>query len=388
VISISFAGRAGEIDHALWNACFPPPLEGRWWYEALERSQLEDQFAFLYAVLRDGDRAVGIAPAFVMQFPLSLVAPDVLKPLLPLLGSLAHPKTLFVGSPCADEGTVGLLPSIDRRAALLALHQALRAKAQELNAPLIVWKDVPPHTAEDLARLPGMFRVVSFPGTLVELGADKAAYLAGLKGSRRHNVLKKVRRSVTHVAVRTEVLQNPDASALSAIYALFRQTYERSTTRFERLTPEFFAHIAEVPCARFIVLREAKSGDMLAFMLVFELGTRLINKFVGIDYRRPGEWQLHFRLWDTVVDYALSRGLRQIQSGQTGYAPKIETGHRLVPLVNFCQHRNPVVHRIAAAAARRIDWATLDEDLARHVRAHPESEAEAGAGAEHRRNAQ
>jgi hypothetical protein len=44
-----------------------------------------------------------------------------------------------------------------------------------------------------------------------------------------------------------------------------------------------------------------------------------------------------------------------------------------VPLVNYCMHRNRVVHAVAGAAARRIDWSSLDEDLARHVRAHPEA---------------
>ncbi len=371
MLSVGFVSSAGEIDAALWEACFPPPLEGRWWYETLERSRLEDQFRFLYAVIREADAPVGIAPLFVMDFPVSLVTPDALKPLLPLLGSAAHPKTLFVGSPCADEGSIGLLPSVDRRAALLALQPAVNAKAKELNAPLIVWKDVPLALAAEVAALGGMFRVESFPGTLVELGTDKAAYLASLKGSRRHNLLKKVRRSVSHVAVRSEVLQAPEPRVLDEIFPLFMQTYERSSTHFERLPREFFTQIAQVPCTRFVVLREEKSGEAIAFMLCFELGAKLINKFVGMDYRRPKEWQLHFRLWDAVVDHALARGLHAIQSGQTGYAAKIETGHRLVPLVNFCRHRNPIVHRLVALAARRIDWASLDDDLARHVRAHP-----------------
>ena len=382
MFSVSFVRSASDIDAALWEACFPPPLEGRWWYETLERSRLEDQFAFLYALISAQGTPAGIAPAFTMNFPVSLVAPDALKPLLPLLGRLAHPKTLFVGSPCADEGTIGLLPDVDREAALLALQDALLAEAEELDAPLIVWKDQPSNAPQP----PGTFRVESFPGTLVELGADKAAYLASLKGSRRHNVLKKIRRSVSHFSARTEVLQGPQPRVLDEIFALFVQTYERASTRFERLNREFFARIAQVPCARFVTLREEASGEMVAFMLCFELGAKLINKFVGVDYRRPGEWQLHFRLWDAVVDYALSRGITTIQSGQTGYAAKIETGHRLVPMVNFCRHRNRLVHALAARAARGIDWSTLDDDLARHVRAHP-SEAEAGAGTEQRRDA-
>ena len=369
MFSVSFTRSASDIDAALWDACFPAPLEGRWWYETLERSRLEDQFTFLYAVLRKDGTPVGIAPAFVMRFPVSLVAPDALKPLLPLIGSLAHPKTLFVGSPCADEGTVGLAPGTDRAAALSALQDALLAKAKELDAPLLVWKDMP----ADVAQPAGTFRVVSFPGTVVELGADRAAYLASLKGSRRHNVLKKIKRSASQFSARVEVLDKPEARVLDEIFPLFMQTYERATTSFERLGKEFFAQIAQVPCARFVTVREEKSGEMVAFMLCFELAPKLINKFVGMDYRRPGEWQLHFRLWDAVVDYALSRGLTSIQSGQTGYAVKIETGHRLVPLVNFCRHRNGLVHALAARAARGIDWPALDDDLARYVRAHPEA---------------
>ena len=382
--SVAFVRSASDIDAALWDACFPPPLEGRWWYETLERSRLEDQFAFLYALISREGSPIGIAPAFVMRFPVSLVAPDALKPLLPLLGSLARPKTLFVGSPCADEGSIGLAAGTDRQAALLALQDALLSKARELDAPLLVWKDMPVDTAQPA----GTFRVVSFPGTLVQLGADRASYLASLKGSRRHNVLKKIKRSTSHFSARVEVLERPEPRVLDEIFALFMQTYERASTSFERLGRDFFVQIAQVPCARFITLREEKSGEMVAFMLLFELAPRLINKFVGMDYRRPGEWQLHFRLWDAVVDYALSRGLTSIQSGQTGYAVKIETGHRLVPLVNFCRHRNGLIHRLAARAARGIDWTTLDDDLARYVRAHPESEAEARARAKQRSEAQ
>ena len=381
--SVAFVRSASDIDAALWDACFPPPLEGRWWYETLERSKLEDQFSFLYAVIRRDGRPIGVAPAFVMRFPVSLVAPDALKPLLPFIGSLAHPKTLFVGSPCADEGTVGLLPDSDRPGALSALQDALLAKAKELEAPLLVWKDMP----ADAQQPAGTFRVASFPGTVVELGANRAAYLASLKGSRRHNVLKKIKRSTAHFSARVEVLEKPEPRVLDEIFPLFMQTYERATTSLERLGREFFAQIAQVPCARFVTLREEKSSEMVAFMLCFELAPKLINKFVGMDYRRPGEWQLHFRLWDAAVDYALSRGLTSIQSGQTGYAVKIETGHRLVPLVNFCRHRNRLVHALAARAARGIDWATLDDDLARYVRAHPQSEAKAGARAKQRSEA-
>jgi hypothetical protein len=113
---------------------------------------------------------------------------------------------------------------------------------------------------------------------------------------------------------------------------------------------------------------------MVAFMLCLDMGSRVINKFIGIDYRRPRDWLLYFRLWDAALEWALSRGADAIQSGQTGYAPKIETGHRLVPLTNYCAHRNPVIHAIGRAFARHITWSTLDDDLARFLKAHPDFE--------------
>ena len=373
--SVRFVQSEAEIDAQLWDRCFPPPLEGRWWYATLERAGLEDQFSFLYGVIQRDGLPVGIAPAFVMHFPVALVAPPallgVVARLEKILPALVKPRTLFVGSPCADEGTVGLLPGVHARSALRALQQALETHARQLDAALLVWKDCAADL-EWLAREAGLFPVASFPGTIVELYGSKEAYFAALKGSRRHQLRKKIRRSAASVDLRVEVIQRPDARTLDAVFALFWQTYEKATTKFERLNRRFFELIAGQPQSHFVLLRERSSADLVAFMLCFDLGAKVINKFIGIDYRRPQEWLLYFRLWDAAVDWALARGASTIQSGQTGYAPKLETGHRLVPLTNYCAHRNGVIHALGRLAARRIDWSTLDADLARYVRAHPE----------------
>lgn len=380
--SVRFVDSESKIDPVLWDACFAPPLEGRWWYATLERCGLEDQFSFLYGVIHRDDVAVGIAPAFVMDFPVALVAPPALRRGIEGLGrmfpSLVCLRTLFVGSPCADEGTVGMLRGVDSKSALLALQQALEARARVLGAALLVWKDFPASCAPDLewlAQQRRLFRVVSFPGTIVELpGRSKEAYFAALKGSRRHALRKKLRRSAARVDIRIEVVQGPDGRTLDALFGLFWQTYQKATTRFERLNRKFFEIIATRPESHFIVLRERSSDEMVAFMLCIDMGSRVINKFIGIDYRRPRDWLLYFRLWDAAVDWALSRGADAIQSGQTGYAPKIETGHRLVPLTNYCAHRNPVAHALARAFARHVSWSTLDDDLARFLKAHPDFE--------------
>lgn len=387
--SIEFIDSASGIPQTLWDACFAPSLEGRWWYEALEEGGLEDQFTFLYAVIRDGARAVGLAPLFVMDVPIDLVAPPEVMPVLKFIGRFRpaslYQRTLFVGSPCSDEGTVGFVNGVDRRAALLRLQEALEEKAARLKAQMLVWKDFPESGALDLEWLAarrGLFPMVSFPGTVVALPSrEKEDYFASLKGSRRRLLKKKLRRSAESVAVTAEVLQRPDAATLDEIFALFWQTYEKSETKFERLNRRFFESVAARPVSHFVTLRDQGDGRMIAFMLCFEVGGRIINKFIGLDYSRPKEWMLYFRLWDAAVDWALARGCSSIQSGQTGYAPKIEMGHDLVSLTNYCRHRNFLIHRIYRHVARSIGWHTLDEQLALYLKAHPEAAAAAGLAA-------
>lgn len=379
--SLEWVNSESDISQKMWDICFPPPLEGRWWYRALENCGINDQFQFIYGVVHTGDQLVAIAPAFVMDVPITLVLPPWLLPPAKLLGKIApsvlYQRTLFVGSPCADEGTVGMIPDVDRSAVLRCVQQALLAQAQKLDAPMLVWKDFPAfrkNELEELSHSCGMFSMVSFPGTVVDLpGKSKEDYFAAMKASRRHLMKKKLRRSAENVTVDVDVVQQPDKASMDEIFALFWQTYEKATTKFERLNRRFFDLIALEPQSYFIMLREHSTGKLIAFMLCFASQDHVINKFIGIDYDRPKIYHLYFRLWEAALDWSLSIGAKSIQSGQTGYAPKIEIGHKLTPLTNYCYHRNKLIHWIYAAVGRTVSWQTLDADLARHVAAHPES---------------
>src|SRR5262249_27164575 len=273
---ITFCRSESEIPDALWDVCFPPTVEGRWWYRTLERCGLEDQFTFYYALIRDNARAVGIAPAFLMRLPLDVVVPDALLPVAARLEkvhpSFSSPLALFVGSPCAEEGRIGLLPGIERRPALLATQRSLETKARELGASMIVWKDFPGSLATDLTWLTSqcrLFRTVSFPGTVVRVAATKADYFAALSSSRRQRLKRRLRRGADRIAVDLEVVQRPDGQMLEEVFGLFWQVYEKEKTKFERLNRRFFELVAECPTSHFIILRERHSRKMVAFMLCF-----------------------------------------------------------------------------------------------------------------------
>jgi Acetyltransferase (GNAT) domain len=377
---VEFLKKASQIPDDLWEACFQIPGEGRWWYEALEQSGIEDQFTFFYGLIKHLDCPVGIAPVFAMDMPVEQVAPQVFLRLMRLIGKIApsvlYQRTLFVGSPILDESRVGLISNVNRRAALLALQIALEAKAGELRAPLIVWKDFPESWSADmnwLSHQRRLFRVISLPNTVVEFSSRrKEDYFSAMKASRRHNLKKKLRRSKERVALSVEIVQHPDAKTLVDIFGLFWQTYEKSSEKFERLSLKFFEVFAKKQATLFIILRHNVTGEMVAFTLCFDMGERLISMYIGMDYSRPKEWMLYFRLWEATIDLALSRGFTAIVSGRSSYEIKIETGHKLVPLNNYCRHSNVLLDTVYRIVAQRIDWASLDQALARFLKAHPE----------------
>ena len=382
--TVRWVDSAADIAADDWGRCFPEPLEGQWWYLALERAGLESQFAFAYALVEAGGRIAAIAPTFLMDVPIDLVAPPLLARGLIAAGAvlprLRYQRTLFVGSPCADEGTVGLMPAVSFEDVAGVLQEALDRRAREKRAPMLVWKDFPAAFRAVFARLPQLarlFTVVSYPGTVLEMPAGGfEGYLQTLSSNRRHNLKKKLKRGAAAGALDTTVVQHPGAEELTEIFGLFWQTYEHGTTKFERLTPAFFETIAKEPVSHFVLLRNPRTAKLAAFMLCFKLGDRVINKFIGLDYTRGEDWFLYFRLWEQALRWAYQQGAREFQSGQTGYRAKLDVGHRLVALDNFCRHQNPIINAIFARIARGISWSSFDADLKTYLAAYPEAQQE------------
>jgi len=372
---IEWRSSAREIPAEDWRRCFPSPLEGLWLYTALEEAELQEQFCFAYGVITRNHEIVAIAPVFEAILPISLVAPGFVDWALRLGGRflqhLRFQKTLFVGCPCADEGTVGAAPGVKLDEIARLLQRALWQRARRHKAACLVWKDFPESSWPALRALfgEGLCEAVSYPGTRIpRIGTSFEEYLARLSGNRRRNLRKKLRLSRDHVDVEVEIVADPDAARVAEIWQLFQNTYARATTRFERLTERFWEAVCRQPKSRIVMLRERSSRKAVAFMLVVVEGKRAINKFIGLDYAFGSKAYLYFRLWEEFIRFAIEAGAEEVQSGQTGYRAKLDVGHELVPLNNFFRYRNPLIHFIASHLAKRISWSSLDEDLARAIR--------------------
>ncbi len=381
-LSVTFVDCAALMHDALGTAGYPLPLEGPWLYEVLEQSGLENQFTLFYALVFQRGVPVAAAPAFVMDVPMEQACPEnllkTLRAIARIVPSILYQRTLFVGYPSAAQGTIGIVPGTNRRAVLLALQRAFERKAHDLNAELMIWREMPADISADLewvTKRRRLFRTLSLPSTIVKFSSQsKSGYFDRLTGSHRCALKRNLKRSAAAVDVVVEVLQYPAPALLEEILGLFRQTYLRAKMKFEELSPAWFVKIAGLPTTYFMVMREKQTGAMIAATAYFDRSPILVARHVGFDYTRPMSWLLYYRLWDALVDWALAKGFTSIYSGPTSYVAKIQTGHELIPLFNYLWHRNGIMHAIYRTVAQRLDWAGLDEDLAKFFKAHPEEE--------------
>jgi hypothetical protein len=380
VLEIVWHRRSADIPETVWRACFAPPHEGRFWFSALEAAGIDDQFSFYFGLLREGGAPIGIVPAFVFDLPLALVLPDAAGRVASWmqgssLRKLARIRTFFIGNVAGEEGHVGLNARYRLDGVAAEIHAAARKQATMAEAGLLVWKDFPDSDRGALDALLAReraFRMPSYPGTRIALlPGGYEACLASMPTQHRHKMRKKLRRGAEMLPLTTSVLRKPTAAQLQELFALYEQTYRRGTTKFERLTLNFFADIAQFDGATFVVLHYPQSGRMVGFMLLFDLGERVINQFIGIDYESAQGAYTYFRLFAAAYDWACTTRARVMQSGQTGYMAKLESGHTLVPLWNYCEHRNAAVNWMFRKVAGRITWHTLDEQLREWLSAYP-----------------
>jgi hypothetical protein len=376
-LGISWHPRCTDIDIAAWKRLFGAPAQGLFWFKALEAGTGE-QFRFWYGEIRRDAAIVGIVPAFLFDLPLDIILPRNTRNALNFFARgpfrrARHVRTFFVGNVAGEEGSLGLDEDLKREDVYIFIHDGARTKANGLGASLLVWKDFPDDDTialDGLIQARSVFRIPSYPGTVIPILRDGyAAFLAGQKASRRHKIRRKLAVGDAAVPVHTRIVVHPDAAELNMLFTLFQQTYARGTTKFESLTPGFFHEIAAADEATFIVMTDPSTGRPVAFMLLLDLGQRIINQFVGIDYSLGDRAFLPFRLFAKAYDWAAQRGASTLCSGQTGYSSKLDLGHQLVPLWNYCHHANRLVNWVLSRAASVIRWESLDDQLRIHFQA-------------------
>ena len=130
------------------------------------------------------------------------------------------------------------------------------------------------------------------------------------------------------------------------IYALYKQTHERSKMRFEHLTPEFFALLvaADVRQSTFFCLRV--EGRIAAFALCLRYKDEIHHLNIGFDYSVSLDLQLYYVTMRDILQWSIDHGLKRYVTGQLNYDPKLHLRMKLAPLDLYARHISPLLNPV------------------------------------------
>jgi hypothetical protein len=221
------------------------------------------------------------------------------------------------------------------------LHSSLRPMARKMRAPMVVLKEFPAKYREPLARFSanGYTRVPSLPAARLSL--DYPSFDAYMAKALSHATRKDLRRKFrdAEAADPIEMQTVTDISPyVDEVYPLYRQVYDRSTLRFEQLTPDYFRRVGleMADRTRFFIWRQ--KGRAIAFSFCMVEGDTLHDEYVGMDYSVALDLHLYFYTLRDLITWGMANGFKWYSSTALNYDPKLRLKCELVPLDLYVSH--------------------------------------------------
>ena len=358
--------RADEIPTEAWRRVYPPVIEDQGFYKALDDARL-DQFSFYYVLAYRRNHLVGIAPCFLMDYPLdtSINGPlrrvsNAIKRISPNIFSL---RAFVCGCPIGP-GTIAAAE--DPNHVFRAIARRIEQMAKKKRASVIGYKDFGrSYTALlDPLQKSGYSKFDSLPNTEMNVWfSDFEEYLKTLSAASRYDLRRKFRRVDGRANIHMEVTSSPDEKTLEAIYRLYRETEAAHEMGFEILTVDFFRNIAiHMPeSAKFFLWK--MDGRIVAFLMCLVSHDRLNDYYVGLDYSVAHEYHLYFVKFRDVLNWCIKHKIKAYEMGLTGYEPKRRLGFDFVPLYLYVKHRNRLIRPLFKAICQFLRFENFDPDL-------------------------
>jgi predicted N-acyltransferase len=264
----------------------------------------------------------------VLTFDLSLLAPPrartVISALRRILPRLLHVRV----AACALSVSVGqssllIRPGVDVRRALRAVDMLLRYLATRARATVLAYADLRPQDSARFAVLAtrGYGRLPNLPMHSMPVRfRDFDDYVSQLRTGYRKS-LRRTKRRLVSAGVTLERVEDP-AEILrrydDAAHRLYLAVVARAEYQYEVLSRETFHALARAfPGEVTLLLARAPSGEVIGYAWSLVAAGRYYALYLGLDYAWNARCDLYFNLVDAEVAYALNRGARRIELGQT-----------------------------------------------------------------------
>jgi hypothetical protein len=360
LMKLEIASSIDAFTAAEWNRLFPGELEDWSYYRATERARLAG-FEWLYFGVRVDSELRAVVPAFITDYRLDTTLDGRLRRVVGALARAAprllRPRMLALGSPVTETCHAGFAPhssQADRQRMLALILDGCDARVAQHGAQLLAIKDAGDAqsalwewalTARGMRRQPGLATAaLALPYATLD------DYLATLSRATRKDLRRKQR---ARAALRIEWRHDLDGIR-DDIARLYRNTLERATMQLEELTTGFFDSVLAELGGRASCVCYWLGETLVAFNLVLHDGDRLIDKYIGMDYRHARELNLYYVSWMENVRYAIEHRIGVYQSGQGLPQEKLRMGSALSPNWLWYQHRNRLIDGTMKTAERAL----------------------------------
>ena len=348
-LTVDVVDRVASIEPAEWAALFPGHPDS---YELVRLTEAcgLDGFSFGSIVVRHAGRPVVLVPLFRTTFDLANMVDGLTRKIASvlsrLLPSLLRPRLLGVGFVEGEWGAIGVardLPDPIRHRACERAAKTLDELHHRQADLLLRLNFLPDGLAAFAPDNPGRFaRIDTYPCARVSLPhASIEEYYQGLSKNMRKDLRRKLR-SAEGVAI---FHTRQPGAWLDAIHSLYLRTVERSDLSMGIQRRSLFASVCDrVPGARYVLYIEG--GRLLAFNLLIESQSVLVDKYFCMDLDAGRQRGLYFVSWIENIRYCVDRRIPVYHAGPGAEATKARLGAKFLPSVTHFRHRNPLAQSL------------------------------------------
>jgi predicted N-acyltransferase len=337
-----------QISPEAWSRVYPQVLESYYFFKTLQESGLE-QFEWHYILIHDAEELVGIAPCFLMHYPLDTTIQGPIKSVLLMIKKkfprFMELRALVCGLPMG-QGRIGAVR--ESGAVVRVICEAMESLAASRKISILAFKDFGTLECEwlDALQAEGYYKFESMPSTEMAVPFRSFdEYVKSLNRVSRDGLKRKLKKIDRAAPLPMEVRERLSEDELEQVHALYTQTLlKHGEMSFEIMTKDFFRRISDhMPDeARYFLWR--LDGRIVAFAFCFASAERMIDYYLGFDYSLAYDLHLYFTRFRDLMKWCIEKKIPVYEMGNTGYEAKRRLGFGFIRLFVYAKHLNKFIN--------------------------------------------
>lgn len=357
-----------EIDSAEWDKINAP--NGIYWthrfIKSVEHSGSENAVYWYLLVYKEEELiATAVLTSFIVTLDMLVSKPiqkfcNLIRRVWP---SFFRIRVLFCGIPVSiGKHTLTIADKTLAQEVVTAITQHMDQIARAERIKFLCFKEFAEPAVElcNYLETSGYFKANSLPRMVLKIRwRTFTSYLDEM----RHNYRRQIKQSLSKLgltgadSILHEVLPvtidsprlivTPASSALTdKIHALYLQVLQRTNVKLEVLPRRFFEQLFSNMDKELVLLSLTDLKSVLGVVILGHNASELTFLFAGLNYGLRNQYDCYLNLLSGIVAYAISRGFKSVDLGQTSYWSKQRMGGEATPVYFFFRARNPVVHSL------------------------------------------